>query len=110
MDFSVTDVTNVERTKMPKSLIGTTFRSVIGDENVLFKVTSKLAADTWECVAKNEPYVINGQSYNSDNAGLVKPFDGADIRSAKKFEELWNNRNDERKQFWADQKIGSILH
>lgn len=90
--------------------VGTRFRAIVADENVLFEVTGRSGNRAWLAVGVNEPYEINGQTFDSDHAGMERAFTSADIQrslaTASVFDDL-NARND---RFWNAQELGTVLH
>lgn len=76
--------------KAPTRVVrGLRFRSVLGDEKVLFEVESAIGKGYWTCVALNEQYVIYGKTYDSDYAGIEKAFSGEEILGALRIDEMF---------------------
>jgi hypothetical protein len=90
--------------------VGTTFRYTYADGNPLWKVTKRLARDTFEAVSQDDPIEINGQIYKGDYAGVVKAFRGADIRSSLQFERTWEKIGKEGEAKASTLRVGQIVH
>lgn len=68
---------------------GLRFRSILGDEKVLFEVDEELGRGYFECVALNEPTVIHGERMDGDYAGHRKAFSTKEILGALRLDEIF---------------------
>lgn len=90
--------------------IGDTFRSVIADANVLWKVIRKIDARNFECEAVNEPIEHNGKLFDSDWAGTISPFSVDQIVRSKSFAAAFASHVERDKKGWADLEVGATVH
>ena len=90
--------------------IGTQFRSVVADANVLFQVTKRVATGVYEAVGMDEPSEIDGRSYHSDFAGAVKVFQAREILASKGMEEFFKRSANETEDFFAGLSVGQTIH
>ncbi len=89
---------------------GMRFRSVYADSNALWEVKRSSGGGVWQCEIVNEPFEIDGRSFDGDYAGTVRPFNESNILSAhaqqKRFAQLEEDDAD-----WFDSlKEGQIVH
>lgn len=90
--------------------VGTRFRSTIADDNALWEVTRIVDAHTVRAVVVNEPIEINGRFYDSDHAGVERPFDTATIANSLALASVFAEVQADRARFWDTIKIGTVLH
>lgn len=99
----------------PKITRGTTFRYLIADANVLFKVTdidAKRGRVT--TVAVNEPFEHNGVTFDSEYAGTVRDFLIEEVRALvgrqTALDALFKGAKDADTLFWESVNVGDVLH
>lgn len=88
---------------------GVTFRSVIADCNALWRVES-VGGGVAHCVVVNEPWEHRGNTYDSDYAGMRKPFYVEDVERALRQAQVWDRLADEQEQFYSSLAPGQIVH
>lgn len=69
--------------------VGLRFRLLIGDERALWEVKEQISLRYWECEVVNEPYVIGGETYDSDFAGTREAYAGEKILGALRIDSLF---------------------
>lgn len=84
---------------MPKVTIGTTFFFHHADSRPEWKVTKKRGVDTFEATIISE-----------DWQGTTKVFGVEEIISAINADNFWESFADENQRWWAERKIGEIVH
>lgn len=92
------------------SLVGKTFRSAYADANSLWEVKRSRGRGVYECTIVNEPFVIDGKSYDGDYAGVTKLFSARDIEHAVKMAEHFRSVMSEHEAFYASLQVGQIVH
>lgn len=100
-------------TTEPTVRVGTEFRALRADCNVLWRVTkrrSTFEGGVWEAEAVNEPMEIGGKMYDSDYAFEVDVFSEDQILGTLRMAQMFADVQDSRLAWWAKQTVGSIVH
>jgi hypothetical protein len=103
-------MTTTQRRSNMSLTIGQEFRYAVADSNPLWRVTKQVRPGVYEAVCVNEPFEVNGRSYESDGAGQRRRFTAEDITAAVRHADFWNSLSDEHDAWWAATAIGQILH
>jgi hypothetical protein len=95
-------------------LIGQTFRSTVADGNPLWKVISKSGPDAYLCEVVNEPYEVNGRTYDGEFAGLQDVFLTKNIKRNIQWQHNWdglvNSRATNTARFYSMLKENDVVH
>jgi hypothetical protein len=94
---------------MPTVKKGTRFYSAYADSNSLWEVKS-VRGDICDCVIVNERWQHNGQWYDGDYAGVRKPFYKDQIEGILRMQATFDRLQQEHVDWFAQLKIGSIVH
>ncbi|KQO98493.1 hypothetical protein [Leifsonia sp. Leaf264] len=101
-------------TTAPTITAGTEFRSIEGDENVLWKVTDVEPSGMVTVVGADETIEVEGEEFYSDYAGVVKRFPiefvQGQVAREKALAGLFTRSADETKSFWDSMNVGDVLH
>jgi hypothetical protein len=97
-------------TKKTDDMIGKQFRSVIADCNALWVVKSARGRGAYICEVVNEPFEIDGKTFDGDYAGQRRTFGREEIEAALQWqaytEASWKKHTD----FYDDLALGQIVH
>lgn len=89
---------------------GMRFRSVIADANPLWEVTGNVGRGVWRCKVVNEPFEVNGTTYDGDFAGHTDVFDASRILAAVGMSDLFDDLARRDKEAAATFPAGTVVH
>lgn len=90
---------------------GLHFHAPYADSNSRWKVVSKKAKDCWLCEIDNEPFQLpDGQILEGEWNGTQRAFLVHEILHSKNLKEVFSQLHDLNENFYANLKIGQIVH
>lgn len=81
--------------------IGTEFTAPYADSSFIWKVVKRIGG---------KPLTWLAEIHNDEYEGTQKSFLDSEIKRSIKMSEFWQGKMDERKTWWDNQKVGTVLH
>lgn len=91
-------------------LIGRQFRSPIADCNPLWEVKSSRGRGAFICEVVNEPFEIDGKTFDGEYAGRRQTFGVEEIERSLRVAEFWAKSRREHEDFYDSLAFGEIVH